>query len=769
VTLPALSSDQSLSKAVEPFLSQLNLLNDKKFRSEFKNITDFLKKKNIALSPTHIKEFIEESVKNELLKIAQTQYLYMEKKDDFTEAGEQRVAISFCRLLLEIPPSREVTQVDANLFREKMSQFGEKMGSPSVHKLDLMLKNAKIKILNFEFDQSDDDEINELLAFVGSDLNLFYASQAGLNTSLFGKNVEIKEISGKFREHKVYLNEKEVARMPVSILSMAANSYPKGTIIRKESCETIFYNKWYSYFETSDFEKDLLLSHDYSNIRESIKVKAFEAYQIKNKAEIESKKNLFVDEMVEGIVWHELGHRISLDEGLYIPSKISAIGSSLSVYGTSALNVLKEALADWAPEVESACGPIWHFVKLAKTDYQKAKRMIYVYLSDYWFLDFGEEFMGETTDIIVPLITQFMDEKGEINFSKIESVHSKIFEFIVKNYKLASEEVLNVYQKAKYQLTSQQEINFEVLEKEMLKLYRKDPGYANVALEEIQKFSTFWVNVKGYLQKFSKADFPKIDAALKAHTTKFNLELLNRLTNNKADQYANSIRKYVIERMKYIQCYQSESVMTEEELLDNGMNDLKFSDEIKSKVLQKLNAIKNNKEKVDVAINYDAKPHPFIALIQKMMVDSDCGEIKSGMSLGENLSEELPEAQKIQELHKLIAGVKKQISEKMYEKIALIKFNTDYLTEEIYEKEYAGVATGGSFNLESLVKEKKYLPFFENHMMEVFLPLNKGLWDWNTVQAVWRINQDFRPENEEKQWVIDAEFIKRLLEEAVSL
>lgn len=181
----------------------------------------------------------------------------------------------------------------------------------------------------------------------------------------------------------------------------------------------------------------------------------------------------------------------------------------------------------------------------------------------------------------------------------------------------------------------------------------------------------------------------------------------------------------------------------------------------------KLKMLKEGKEKLEVAINYDAKPSALIAVIQKLMLMSDYGDIKSGMSLGEDLSEDLAEPQKIQELHKLIAGVKKQISEKMYEKISLIKFNTDYLSEEVFKKEFAAIATKGTFDLTPLVKETKYLPFFEEHMMEVFIPLKKGVWDWNTVQAVWRINQDLRPDESEKQWTIDRVLVEELIKRAL--
>jgi hypothetical protein len=242
---------------------------------------------------------------------------------------------------------------------------------------------------------------------------------------------------------------------------------------------------------------------------------------------------------------------------------------------------------------------------------------------------------------------------------------------------------------------------------------------------------------------------------------------LVKLSGGKPESFNNNLRDYVIKRMKLIGCFEVEVTITEDELLENIFEELKIPEAAQGSIKNKIESIKSGKEKVDVAINYEMKPNAFVAVIQKLMLMSDYGEIKSGMSLGENLSEDLPEAQKTGELHKLIAGIKKQISEKMYEKVALIKFNTDYLSEEIYQREFKAVASKGSFDLTPLVKEMKYLPFFEEHMLEVFIPLKKGVWDWNTVQAVWRINQDLRSEQEDKQWVIDGVLIENLIQKAL--
>jgi hypothetical protein len=645
--MPSLLSiaDEDLVQKMALWEKDLKSIFAEETQKKYTTLDKYLKEKSLKHSAGEVKEYFEESVRRQMLETAKTQYLHMEKIDNFSEAGEQRVAISFCRLLLDIPAQREVTQQDANLFREEISNFNQKLGNPSAEKLKKILQAPMFKFFDLNISYAQEEKINKILSFLNSDWRYFFSVMSGHLTAMLGQIHEIKEISGKFREKKVMVCDKEIVRMPYSILSMAATTFPKGTIIRRVSCETIFYNKWHSYFETSDFEKDLLLSHDYSNVREAIKAQAFKAYQVNNLTDLNNKYDLFIDEMIEGIIWHELGHDISLNENKFIPQRMAHIGASLSSYGTEAISVLKEALADWAPAYDGGWGPIWHFIQVSKKDYLKAKRMVYVYLSDYWFLDFGEEFMGETTDIVVPLLIQFIDEKGEIDFAKLEKLHSKIFEMLVKWFVEGATAVFDIYQKAVYKVTANQEITYSVLETEMHKMYKNDPSTKDWTMELIQSKSAFWSNVRNYLEKFSDKSFLALKDYLKNHTQKINLELLKRVSGNQPEKYKSSIRNYVVEQMKVIGCYLEDKKLSSEELLENIMEEINFSEDLKQKTKEKINQIESGKAKISVAINYEAKPSPLVAVIQKLMLMSEYGEIKSGMSLGEEIDEDLSEAE----------------------------------------------------------------------------------------------------------------------------
>jgi hypothetical protein len=66
--------------------------------------------------------------------------------------------------------------------------------------------------------------------------------------------------------------------------------------------------------------------------------------------------------------------------------------------------------------------------------------------------------------------------------------------------------------------------------------------------------------------------------------------------------------------------------------------------------------------------------------------------------------------------------------------------------------------------MKDLIRKVDIRAFLAEHALEVFVPLKKGFWDWNTVQAVWRINTEFRPEQIDLQWTVDGAFLKYIFE-----
>ncbi len=58
--------------------------------------------------------------------------------------------------------------------------------------------------------------------------------------------------------------------------------------------------------------------------------------------------------------------------------------------------------------------------------------------------------------------------------------------------------------------------------------------------------------------------------------------------------------------------------------------------------------------------------------------------------------------------------------------------------------------------------------FKPTHIFEVFFPLRRGYWDWNTAQAIMRINKQLRPYAFDGQDRIDRFFLEAMAEEYFS-
>jgi hypothetical protein len=69
---------------------------------------------------------------------------------------------------------------------------------------------------------------------------------------------------------------------------------------------------------------------------------------------------------------------------------------------------------------------------------------------------------------------------------------------------------------------------------------------------------------------------------------------------------------------------------------------------------------------------------------------------------------------------------------------------------------------GGS--LADKIKAVESASFDNDAILEAVIPLRRGYMDWNTIQAVFRINQDLRPDEFWLHWSVDRDFLEFLFE-----
>jgi hypothetical protein len=133
------------------------------------------------------------------------------------------------------------------------------------------------------------------------------------------------------------------------------------------------------------------------------------------------------------------------------------------------------------------------------------------------------------------------------------------------------------------------------------------------------------------------------------------------------------------------------------------------------------------------------------------------------MAIGENLN--LQQKISKNELQQYFASISKHLNDNDFNEIALLKVNENLIeSPEDFNRLLDKVVLKDGSLLKNKIRKVSVVAMAQPHLMELFVPLKKGRWDWNTVQAVWRINTDIRPEQVDKQWVVDQEFLQKVFE-----
>jgi hypothetical protein len=428
---------------------------------------------------------LEAYLHNEIHRMAALQYYLMEKKDHWGELGEQRVAITYCRLLLKIPHHEEVTQEHANAFREELEKLQQPFVGVPIDELEKMEEDMKCDLLGRQVEWFKEEEINGMLEFLGSPFRIIVGFLGTFRSVIYGP-AKVTFLD----EYRVTEFLEETARTPAAVLSIAAVVGGKHVCLRHESCHTIFANKWQSYFEYQSIDASNEHLDRESATGEAFKAKALAAYGCKSAEDVAKIRPQFIEEMLEGLIWHEVGHGIVLNS--LITADESAFGEALAVLGNNIVAVMKEFLADWAParpagllpekleenfqkkfpgrvvdkkedlrkyldeaefnqlkraflsepqDAESIGkhirGPLRHIVNIARTSAEgasKATRMLYVYLSDNWFLSSGSDNFNNHTDVLVSFLLPYIKTNAQFDFELWSQDLPLMFARVLEHY-----------------------------------------------------------------------------------------------------------------------------------------------------------------------------------------------------------------------------------------------------------------------------------------------------------------------------------------------
>ncbi|MBU0579845.1 MAG: hypothetical protein KKA19_01600, partial [Candidatus Margulisbacteria bacterium] len=267
----------------------------------------------------------------------------------------------------------------------------------------------------------------------------------------------------------------------------------------------------------------------------------------------------------------------------------------------------------------------------------------------------------------------------------------------------------------------------------------------------------------GLVKKFSPDVYNKLEQIIIDSSHQVKMDILERVSKGSAEKYNNNLREFVIQRMVEIGVFKKKETPRIDEAITFLTKTLKIPADLQKKVIKRFNNILEG-EAVDIAISYEGKPDPFWAVFQEMLIRSGYGNIRSGMAMGENISPEDSMEEKNKKVKEALENIRDQIESEMYLEVKLLRVNSVYFTE----KEFDGILQQLKFydetNLKDRIASIQYIEIKGNRSMEVYIPLKRGYIDWNTSQAIWRINQELRPEDYLKQWSIDKIFLEALYE-----
>lgn len=373
-----------------------------------------------------IRELFEQQIVRHVRQSALLQYRYMQLTQDWGDLGEQRIMLSYCRHALGLANDTELTQPHIDKFERFILEESQDIFELTPEQLRKKDEAIRCDLFYKTIDYSKEKDIHEVLHFLGSTKGLICGQLSIFRSIIFGE-AEIKELNG----YRITTFKTELARTPAAVLSIAAVVGGKHIAIRVASCETIYANKWQGIMRQSSHMLLFELFNEYENISTVFKLKALKTYGVKSKEDLAQTKQLFLNEMIEGLLWHELGHGIVINERLSVED--SAFGEALGVWGANIISVMKEIVADWAPKSGEIQGPLYYMAHQERT---KLTRMLYVYMSDNWFLGSQEDAFANHTEIMLALILKYIKTDGTVDQAALQKAFEgrTIFSHTLEEY-----------------------------------------------------------------------------------------------------------------------------------------------------------------------------------------------------------------------------------------------------------------------------------------------------------------------------------------------
>jgi hypothetical protein len=343
-------------------------------------------------------------------------YLAMRLTNDWGDAGPNQIQTSFCRVVLHLPPDHQLTYLDMDEFERTAELRIRQLGLNGVRVEDVLTQ-----ISQFSFKWKGKRYPIEDISLLSKALE-----KSGLNTVIqggyFGKWVDMIFGAGEtcfYEDIQVIKLTHEFFCTPTILMSITAMIAHKMVCIRLYSLKAVFYQKWVSFAENNwkDESKG-------SEISAFIKKNALMGLP-HNLAQSESD---FVADMYDNVLYHELGHAVIQHHTLNVNQATMGEGAKLleDLYFIDLL----EILAEIAPVYQSLEGPLWHMIRISKTNPERARRMFWIYWSDSWFFDTQDTYMYAYSGYLALIMKQVIHQ-DQVDFDRLGTLLSHVLDVVL--------------------------------------------------------------------------------------------------------------------------------------------------------------------------------------------------------------------------------------------------------------------------------------------------------------------------------------------------
>ena len=527
------------------------LLFDKGILNRYKSIQNYFSRETISFDSKETDRLLkhaEKEIYDQLYFLALLHYHYMNISGDWGQVSEQQIKISFCRILLKIPPNQSLSSADALQFFTRLEQdmVDKNIQHIPADQAKQKIRDCQLTLFHHTFSMHHLQVLNSILRFIGSQWFIQSGAWGNLSEFILGTRKIIHKVG-----YDIYWIETEILRSPQVIGNMAALIGERAIYLRKESLDTIFFQKWAPVLE---FNPSFSLEIDRA-ISEGIKRHVLHLFNVQNKEALYAIQKKFINDMRETIMYHEIGHGIVSHD--ILPPEIGAIAKGTRGTGENILSSILEFLADFIPAYSDGKGAIQHIIDISKTDPKRAERMYYMYFSDIWFFDTEDVYMYLYSDLVSLIMIGYVREDLSVNFNALEKAivyrperetrsPFSLVEQLVDYLAVYTEKIKHITMSAHFVITGETKHSYTYVKK---LTYRNFKAWGKTIDESSPAFlSSYWNCMLTYVKLLSDA-WSKIDALINEGEKTILKDVFYACAGEKkAEEYHFDHRRYVRDR-----------------------------------------------------------------------------------------------------------------------------------------------------------------------------------------------------------------------------